>query len=179
MGILGGLISNMGQWMNAPDSSAKTVWIYGAITGICLGICFGILGIVPLDYSIGSSLIIVLPMVAFLLAGMLASKQTGRVRTGSLAGLVAGLTAGIIGWASMWAWGLMTGVIHMELSGLLMVLNQLSLEAISLVFLLSVGAGIATLGGLIGAIMKAKVLPAGDPMYSPYPLQQQIIQQQQ
>ena len=123
-------------------------------------------------------LIIILPIVAFLLAGMFASKQTGRVRAGSLAGLVAGLTAGIIAWAGTWAWALIAGQIDMG-PGLMTVLNQLPLEAISLVFLLGIGAGIATLGGLIGTMMKAKEPPAGDPIYAPCSPQQQIIQQQQ
>ena len=47
MGMLGGLIGNMEQWMNAPNSSAKIVWAYGAIAGICLGICLGTLAIAP------------------------------------------------------------------------------------------------------------------------------------
>ncbi|HEY4035147.1 MAG TPA: hypothetical protein VGL94_14400, partial [Ktedonobacteraceae bacterium] len=168
MGMLGGLIGNMEQWMNAPNSSAKIVWTYGTISGICLGICLGTLAIAPLEYTpvvhIRALLIIILPIVAFLLAGMFASKQTGRVRAGSLAGLVAGLTAGIIAWAGTWAWGLLAGQIDMGPPGLMTVVNQLPLEAISLVFLLGVGTGIATLGGLIGTMMKAKVPPAGDPI---------------
>lgn len=166
--------------MKFSKSSTKVVWTYGAIPGTIAGICLGILPIIPLEYApaglIHNILVIVLPIVTLLLAGMLASKQTGRVRTGSLAGLVAALTGGIIAWAGFWV-AVQMG--HMGLSwGLTREVNTLLPETLSFVFLLGIGAGIGTLGGLVGK-RKAKVPPAGDPMYTPCSLQQQIIQQQQ
>src|SRR5947209_5628729 len=82
----------MMQMKKPPKSSAKVVWTYGAITGGCVGILWGV------SQLVGLVLPMTLTMVALLLVGMLASKQTGRVRTGTLAGLVAGLTAGSIMW---------------------------------------------------------------------------------
>jgi len=170
--------------MKPPKSSAKVVWTYGAITGVCLSILWfvalfrGSLGFIP------SILLAIVPtMVAFLLVGMLASKQTGRVRTGTLAGLVATFIGGsLIGGSLMWE--ILPLMLALRRDGLLTV-HELFDAFLSLAFavecMLGVGTGLGALGGLIGK-RKAKVLPASDPMYSPYPQQQepqQYPQQQQ
>src|SRR5438105_3741606 len=80
--------------MNPAKSSAKVVWTYGAITGVCVGIIlWGVSHLVGPVLGILPSL---LTMMGFLVVGRLAAKQTDRVRTGMLAGVVAGLTSGII-----------------------------------------------------------------------------------
>jgi len=175
MGMLGGQIV---QITNAPEDSAKIVWTYGAIGGVCFNVIWFVASF--LVGSIGSILAIVLTIVAFLLIGVLAAKQTGRVRTGTHAGLVAGLTGGGTIWVTLALASLMNGSIpiHKLINGLLdvSVLMALAFATVPLVvFLVSLGAGLGSLGGLIGK-RKAKVPPTGDPMYSPCPPQQQIIQ---
>jgi len=165
-------------------SSAKVVWTYGATTGVGLGILL----IVTLLFAPPPILLIgfiLAPIVAFLLVGMLASKQTGRVRTGRLAGYVAGLTCGIMICAAIWVL-ILNGVVRKfgwtdsnHWPNILMGL-AIGFGAI-LGVSAGIGAGIGTLGGLIGK-RKANVPPAGDPMYSTYPQQQepqQYSQQQQ
>src|SRR5262249_32189667 len=114
------------QMMNHPKSSAKIVWIYSAITGICVGILWVVASHLP------GPVLVTLPMltvVAFLLVGMLASKQTNRGRTGTLAGLVAGLTTEII---LLWVVPLLQGA----------KLNLFSLEAaFHVIMVLGIGAG--------------------------------------
>src|SRR5436190_19085904 len=82
------------QMMNTPKNSTKVVWIYGAITGICVGIILW--GVSHLVGPVLGILPALLTMMGFLVVGRLAAKQTDQVRTGTLAGLVAGLISGII-----------------------------------------------------------------------------------
>jgi hypothetical protein len=174
MGMLGGQIVQM---INAPKGSAKIVWIHGVIGGVCLNIICVVANFLG---PIGFILAIVLTMVALLLVGLLASKQTGRVRTGTEAGLIAGLTGGGTVWVTLTLVSLMSGSIPFNrlLNGLLnaSVLISIAIGAATLVgVLLSLGAGLGSLGGLIGK-MKAKMPLAGDPMSSPSPLQQEPLQ---
>jgi hypothetical protein len=87
--------------MEPPKASTKVMWTYGAIAGICLGILL----IVILQFAPPPILpvgLILASIVGFLVVGMLASKQTGQVRTGRLAGLVTGLACGIMICAYIW-----------------------------------------------------------------------------
>jgi len=185
--ISGIVFTIMAFWLvGVLESSAKVVWTYGVICGVCIGILWVVYHLVGLIVFIPT---VVLTIVALLLVGMLASKQTGRVRTGTQAGLVAGLTGGII---------IVILIIALQVQAVIFIIRDNSLPtdgnhwtsvllgiiegfALLLVFTIGLGAGIGALGGLIGK-RKAKVLPAGDPMYSPvspqqqsqeYPLQQQ------
>lgn len=91
MGMLGSLLVQM---TSTHKASMKIVWTYGAISGVCLGILsITALGLGLPGFS-GITLVIVFAIVAFLLAGILAAKRMGQVRTGMLAGLVAGLAGG-------------------------------------------------------------------------------------
>ncbi len=166
--------------MKPAKSSAKIVWIYGAITGVCLFVILAFVRVLLLlrPIPIGPKLIldIILLIGPFLLVGMLASKQTGRVRTGTLAGLVAGLTGGII-FSVLIVWLMTPMLIGKVRSGLKTGVTFLVAEAIVLVLVLGlsigIGAGIGALGGLIGK-RKANVPPAGYPMYPPYSPQPQF-----
>jgi hypothetical protein len=95
------------------------------------------------------AVIIVFTTVAFLLIGLLASKHTGRARTGTLAGLVAGLT----GWTVLWMFYEWVSSISK---------SQRVGFVLGVLIMLSIGAGIGTLGGLIGK-GSAKVPPANLP----------------
>jgi len=122
---------------NAPKSSAKIVWTYGTICGVCFGMIYlaMTMGHVDIPGGIGGAVnyirIITLPL-SFLLVGMLASKQTGRVHTGMQAGLVAGLTEWIIFFLTVEMW-------------------RLSLASlVILVLSLAAGAMFGEMGGLAG-----------------------------
>ena len=96
--------------MKPPKSSAKIVWTYGPICGICLGMIYLAMILVHVDLPGGigeavpsrvASLIrVAILYIPIFLVGMLASKQTGQVRTGMQTGLVTGLTVGIMVLAS-------------------------------------------------------------------------------
>lgn len=79
-----------------PNSSAKLVWIYGTICGVCFGIIWLISQSLVPSNAIGHALSGGIICGSFWMVGMLASKKVGLVRTGMQAGLVAGLTAGIV-----------------------------------------------------------------------------------
>jgi len=174
IGTLGGLIGNRVQ-------IAKVVWTYGAITGVGLGVLLS----VTLQFAPPPILIIGLmaSMVGFLVVGMLAAKQAGRVRTGTLAGLVAGLTSAIITCALIEVLGaliVVRGKVSLPTDGdsWVSVLLGLSIAfACVLGCSAGLGAGIGALGGLIGK-RKASVPPAGDPMSLQQQLQQYPLQQQ-
>lgn len=174
--------------MKPPESSAKIIWTYGVITGVCLPIVvYGVLWIanfLGVGYLLGGigylCLALALVIAALLLVGMLATKRTGQVRAGRLAGLVAGLTVGIILCAFVWifvvigggaqrigsidinsAWGMFVGlVIAFALT--------LSINA-------GIGALIGTLGGVIGKA-KAKLPPTNN-LVKPLNVPQQQAQQ--
>lgn len=86
------------QMMKPPKSSAKIVWTYGTICGVCVSMLWLIGGLV-LSNTIGDTVWNALRVIlgaSFLLVGMPASRQTDQMLTGTQAGLVAGLTEGII-----------------------------------------------------------------------------------
>jgi len=130
--------------IKSPKSSAKIVWTYGPICGICSGMIY--LAMSMAHVNLPGSLGWVLPFIrmsilgmAFFLAGRLASKQTGQVRTGMQTGLVTGLTVGIIILAS----------------GMLITRPSLTLSSVGpLVLILGIsalfGAVIGERGGLFG-----------------------------
>jgi hypothetical protein len=84
--------------MKAFKSSAKIIWTYGLIFGICFGIIMIITELLALKNVTGSLLTWVraLLFMPLFLAGVLAAKRTGLLRTGTLAGILAGLTGGLI-----------------------------------------------------------------------------------
>ena len=125
------------QTMKPPKSSAKIIWTYGAICGVCFSILWLIFEHLVTSNTTGGTIWTTLRTssmgVSFLVAGILASKQTGRVRTGMMAGLVTGLIAGII------------------ISAVDMLVTRPSLGFILIVVLaLVAGAVIGEMGGLIG-----------------------------
>jgi hypothetical protein len=81
------------QTVSTPGSG-KTALFFGALFGFCSGI-LQLLCIFSLA-GVGLLLSIVLCMAALLLAGLFASKRTGKVSTGTLAGLWSGLISSVI-----------------------------------------------------------------------------------
>ena len=96
----------------------------------------------------------VVEVLVYLLAGMRASQQTGRVVTGTLAGLWTGLISSAITWVYtliyMFASALLE--LHSEAGTLLFVTAILAaiLGILGIMLALGLGAGIGTLGGQIG-----------------------------
>ncbi len=87
------------QMMKFSKSSAKIVWAYGVICGVCYSILEFVSLHLVLSGDVGSVVNFIKPIILSTLLFymcMLASKQTGQVRTGMQVGLVAGLTIGII-----------------------------------------------------------------------------------
>jgi len=134
------------QMMKPPKSSVKIVWTYGTICGICSGMLWLILEHLVLSNIIGGVVWTTLRTSSIgtlsLVMGMLASKQTGRVRTGIQAGLVAGLIQGII----------------IAAFNMLVTRPNFSLGSVVIVVLaLVAGAVIGGVGGLISCII-SKIL---------------------
>ena len=134
---------NMMQMMKFPKSGAMIVWTYGALASVCFCIIALVMErfVSPGDIFAGATfgsfhITSIILSGPFLLAGMLASKQTGRVLTGMQVGLVAGLIVGII------------------LSAAVMLVTRSSdgLSFVVLVLILiGAGAVVGEIGGLIGS----------------------------
>jgi len=81
------------QTVSTPGSG-KTALLFGAL----FGVCSGLVQILCLSFLPGAGylLSLLLCTVALLLAGLFASKRTGKVSTGTLAGLWSGLICSVI-----------------------------------------------------------------------------------
>src|SRR5690348_12363184 len=81
------------QTVSTPGSG-KTALLFGALFGVCSGfvqiLCISFLP------GVGYLLSLLLCAAALLLAGLFASKRTGKVSTGTLAGLWCGLICSVI-----------------------------------------------------------------------------------
>ncbi|GCE14454.1 hypothetical protein [Tengunoibacter tsumagoiensis] len=137
---------------------------------------------VVVTYVIGF-IVFLLALAAYAVSGFLASKQTGKVSTGTLAGLWTGLISGVIGliYTLILTFTLNSNNINQAFANMPSNsgMSSESLKTIGLVslvvalvfgslFELGIGAGVGALGGLIG---KNKA-PRVDPVYPEYPSQQ-------
>jgi len=161
--------------------SSPTSWKVALLCGALIGVSLGVLVIAQILFlptSIYLFGLLGLPMPAFLLAGLLAAKRTGRVSTGTLAGLWSGVFSNIIVWALFIA---VVAVYHDAVvsaalsSGIgldpqnteLYILEVLVFCAISsLLLMMGVGSGLGALGGLIGKRMSA-ITQRPDSFYPP------------
>ena len=130
------------QMMKPRKSSAKIVWTYGTICGVCVSTLWLIGGLV-LSNVIGDAVWTVLYAilgVSLVVAGTLASRQTGQMLTGMQAGIVAGLTGVII-------IGTISTLIIRPIPSLASLVVS---SAVLVVFALGGGAVMGEIGGLIG-----------------------------
>ncbi|MGE5335155.1 MAG: hypothetical protein ACM3N4_10680 [Nitrososphaerota archaeon] len=111
-------------------------------------------------------------------AGILASKSTGKVGTGSLAGLLTGVFGGLIGGIGNVLIMAVLVVPGLEIpAGVSLSSSQIQLLAIGIAAFAAVlgllldtgiGAGMGALGGLIGASNARKAMPQMPPAPAPY-----------
>ena len=143
----------------ARRGGAAFIWKWGAICGVVLGMIQIIISLLPLGSK--TILDVLVWLIAFIVIGLFAARQTGRVRTGALVGLVAGLIGGLIG-------RVLFVIIQIATNGqqITQALNQADISlgelntadvvviVIALIFLvaleLGLGASIGALGGLVG-----------------------------
>jgi hypothetical protein len=145
----------------SPPRSGITAFQVGAIIGVVSGLLVGGVWWIP------SGLLILIfdflvPIVALLLAGLLAARRTGRVSTGTLAGLWAGFIGTVIAFTVI-AIALETVQHAAFISGLMSnpSVNPQNAEqtawlglaiigVILVIAAIGLGAGLGALGGLIG-----------------------------
>jgi hypothetical protein len=163
--------------------SGKTALLYGALFGICSGI-IQLLCIFSLAGG-GFLLSLILCTAALVLAGLFASKRTGKVSTGTLAGLWCGLFGGVIvvGITALliliaahdpsFTDQLMSALRNSNIPAsitpqqamLYMGLGMVILGVAWLLVAIGAGAGIGAIGGLIGKTMA----PAPQYPQQPFP----------
>jgi hypothetical protein len=165
--------------------SGKTALLFGALFGICAGLVQTLL----LFFLAGGGYVLslLLWVIALLLAGLFASKRTGRVSTGALAGLCAGLFGGVLVMGILALLLLvvthnptlmdevmnaarsngMPSSITTQQAAVDVGLGMIIVAAIWLLFAIGSGAGIGALGGLIGKGM-APAAPYGQQPYAMY-----------
>lgn len=174
------------QTVSTPGSG-KTALLYGALFGVCSGLvqilCISLLP------RVGYLLSLLLCAAALLLAGLFASKRTGRVSTGTLAGLWSGLFCSVIVVGVLTVMVLiathdptimnavMSGVQSSNMPysitpqqmvlyiGIFMVILGVVWVAVGI----GTGAGIGAIGGLIGKSMSPAAQYAPQP-YASYPV---------
>lgn len=108
-------------------------------------------------------LYVLITLVVLFVAGILASKQTGRVATGVLAGLFAGVIGGLTLTVFIIIWGATVNtdqivrVMNNSSSSLgssdprsVALLVSFIFSVVAILFLVGIGAGVGALGGLIG-----------------------------
>lgn len=108
-------------------------------------------------------LYVLITLVVLFVAGILASKQTGRVSTGVLAGLFAGVIGGLTLTVFIIIWGATVNtdqivrVMNNSSSSLgssdprsVALLVSFIFSVVAILFLVGIGAGVGALGGLIG-----------------------------
>jgi hypothetical protein len=162
--------------------SGKTALLFGAIFGICAGLVQTLL--LFLLSGAGYLLSLLLWIVALVLAGLFASKRTGKVSTGTLAGLWSGLFGGVI---VMGIFALLLLVVTHNPALMDEMMNEarsngmpssitaqqaivdvglgmIILAAAWLLFSIGAGAGIGAIGGAIGKGMS----PATQYVQQPY-----------
>lgn len=170
------------QTVSTPDSG-KTALLFGALFGICAGLIqillfFALAGV-------GYLLSLVFWIVALLLAGLLASKRTGKVSTGTLAGLWSGLIGGVMvmgvfalvmliathdpSFMNAFMSGVRSSNMPYSITSQQMVLYMglfvVIVTAAWLLVSIGAGAGIGAIGGVIGKTMS----PAPQHGWQPYP----------
>jgi hypothetical protein len=153
-------------------TSGKVALQFGALFGVSLNVL-----LIAETWFLHSPIFFYgLPVLAFLLAGLLAAKRTGKVSTGTLAGLWSGIISTIIGIAA-----LIIAFLTVEHAAFVQgalsssadpryaqqyVWIGLVIFAIVLSFVMAaIGSGLGALGGLIGKSMS----PMTQQPYSSYP----------
>jgi hypothetical protein len=138
---------------------AAFIWKWGAICGVVLGAIQIIISLLS-PGSLKTILDIIVWLIAFFVIGLLAARQTGRVRTGTLVGLVAGLIGSLI--------AVIFVIVQIATNGqqITQALNQAGVSPgklstvavvgivialiVTVALELGLGAGIGSLGGLVG-----------------------------
>lgn len=148
----------------AVPHSGRTALIYGILTGLVLGVVeSGILvyiaRIVYYNHFSAFSLpaSILLWIIAFLVAGAIAARRTGKIVTGTLTGLWAGMIGGIITAATSFAL-LMSSAPYYYFSYTSMYALYLTYLIFLVLFVLGMGTGLGSLGGLIGQSFSGNTL---------------------
>jgi hypothetical protein len=159
------------------------IWPWGLSVGAILGLIQFIISLLSLGLF-KTVLDLLVWLIGFFLIGLFAARQTGRVRTGTLAGLITGLSSGLI--------GAIFGIMQLMLNGsqITQALNQAMQKAqqqgrsispgqlhtiatvgivvgliVTVAVELGLGAGIGALGGLMGRRQVRPVVPTSDSLY--------------
>jgi hypothetical protein len=159
----------------------------GAIIGIALGIIHSVITIMVTQMNTGSQntygsssgpsptttiLYLLTPLIwiiGFLIAGAWASKDTGKISTGSLAGLFAGTFGGVIaGLGQVVATGIAINQQSYNPGGSnLLLFSGFAAMFYVMALAIGAGAGLGALGGLIGQSMsKVRPQPVAQPAYA-------------
>jgi hypothetical protein len=181
------------QAMTPPPRPGRVIFREGLIFGVLLGIVHIILWLINQSLAqsglstLGLLLIVLVWLAVFFWAGARGAKQTGRVGTGALTGLMTAVFAGFIALIGL----LVTTSIQMSSSssstiqllndyyhrqGLNVTITPASIIGLialcgTILWLLGIGmgAGLGSLGGLLGRSQSTVVPPASAyPVYPPY-----------
>lgn len=199
--VIGSKESHMQTIQEVPaPSSGKIAFQHGLIFGISLGVIEAVIQGISTSISLanmgstytggmgaqtGVSLILgivgfLLALAAYFLVGMMASKKTGKVSTGTLAGLWTGLFYGVIGFVvglilvftlllpKLSALESSTGApsSSYEVVRAAAITGGVIGAVFGIAIALGIGAGMGALGGLVG---KSSSNVARDPAYPHYP----------
>jgi hypothetical protein len=186
----------MQQGYNQPGTS-KVAFRYGLIVGLILAAfesaillfnTFGTLATANVVLALAlSGFGLLAGLAAYGVAGFMASKQTGKVSTGTIAGLWTGTFYGIICFIvsmtlffginfpkAMELANNSTSISNIEAYRAGFIIGGVGFAIFGILLAIGLGAGLGALGGLIGK-SQAKVLPTPE---MPYPSPQQPLYQQ-
>jgi hypothetical protein len=182
------------QQQNPPPvvSSRKVAFRYGLIFGLiqaAIAIVVSLLSKFVLSSNTGVTLVLngivfLIGLTAYFIAGMLASRQTGKVSTGTISGLWTGVFSGILGCIVNVVLFLSitypTLIDHYNKVGYPSNVSQSAFKVgaiaggvgiyiLGFIFAIGVGAGIGALGGLLGRSQARKNAPPQPYPGQPYP----------
>ncbi len=182
------------QQQNPPPvvSSRKVAFRYGLIFGLiqaAIAIVVSLLSKFVLSSNTGAMLVLnvivfLTGLAAYFIAGMLASRQTGKVSTGTISGLWTGVFSGILGCIVNIVLFLSitypTLIDHYNKVGYPSNVSQSAFQVgaiaggvgiyiLGFIFAIGVGAGIGALGGLLGRSQARKNAPPQPYPAQPYP----------
>ena len=176
----------------ASSSPRKVAFRYGLIFGLiqaAIALIVALLNIFVLSSNTGvvlvlNGLVFLTGLAAYFIAGMMASRQTGKVSTGTISGLWAGVFYGVLGF-------IITTILFLSITypklidhynsvGYPSNVSQSAFKAgivaggvglyfLGLIFAIGVGAGIGALGGLLGRSQARKNAPLQPYQEQPYP----------
>ncbi len=160
------------MYMVPSPTSGKVALQFGALFGVSLGVLL----IVQAVFLPSPIFVYGLPLLALLLAGLLAAKRTGKVSTGVLAGLWSGLIGTITGMAAVFivlltvghadfVSGAMRSSVDPRYAEQYAWIGLVIITIFLSIVMVAIGSGLGALGGLIGKSMS----PLARQAYLSYP----------